>query len=98
VTQTDVARCEVGNVDFHGRPISKTPFELDKDYEFVFRKTDGHLGILDIRDVSGKTIPVVTYYWDMVPILLQVEGNDLYLKTAEFDSAFGPKWYLKHKS
>lgn len=101
VTNTDTMKAEVGQVNFGDAALSKTSYALNKNknvYTFNFRQTKGHLGILDIRDVSGKAVLVTTYYWDLVPIVLEVEGNVLHIKTIEFDEELGlDPWYVKGK-
>lgn len=91
---------EVGKVIYPEQPLSETPFVLNNtndSYTFTCRRGGGHLGILDIRDVSGK-VAATTYYWDLVPIALAADTNTLWISTAECDQDLGPKrWYVKHK-
>lgn len=54
----------------------------------------GHLGVLDIRDFARKH--KVVFFFDMMPIILSLEGNRLAVKTLEYKDGdpFGP-WYFK---
>ena len=65
----------------------------DYDITFTVQRTGGHLGILDIRDI-GKQYPPKTYYFDMMPVILSISGNNLTVKTLEYDvtDPYGP-WY-----
>lgn len=76
------------------RDIAKVGSQVLPPEPDAERETVGHLGVLDIRDIARKH--KVVFFFDMMPIILSLEGNRLAVKTLEYreDDPFGP-WYFK---
>jgi hypothetical protein len=85
---------QVGDVTFarEGLFVNDIPLNSEGSVTITVART-GHLGVLDQRDF-GKSRKVV-YFFDMMPVILTIEGSSLRVKTLrhETDDDFGP-WYI----
>ncbi len=86
---------QVGTVTY-SRPGLMVQYIALNDVEISFRvsASEGHLGILDIRDV-GRQASIVKYYFELMPVVLSIEGNYLVVKTLEYQTGDpGGPWYV----
>lgn len=90
----DPAEFQVGSAEYARDGMYVQYFALN-EYEVTFAvtRTGGHLGVLDLRDIA-RQLPPKTYYFDMMPVVLSIEGNNLKVKTLQYinSDSFGP-WY-----
>jgi hypothetical protein len=93
-TESSPMTFQVGAVTYARQGLNVQYFPLN-EYEigFTVAENAGHLGILDIRD-NARLLPKHFYYFDMMPVILSIEGNYLTVKTLQWASSdpFGP-WH-----
>jgi hypothetical protein len=94
-TEPTPNQLQVGTVTYAREGLDVQCFPLNEydDISFIVTTTGGHLGILDIRDIA-RQLPVHTYYFDMMPIVLSTAGNFLVVKTLYYEDTdpYGP-WH-----
>mgnify|MGYP000985946416 CR=1 FL=1 len=110
-TTMDPDAFQIGDVSFARDGLMVEHFPLnDSEISFGIAKLAGHIGILDIRDISRSTSSdhigildirdvgrkrKVVYFFDMMPAVLSIEGNYLVVRTLRHqDSDAIGPWYI----
>jgi hypothetical protein len=93
-TSGEADQFQVGDVTYARDVFYVENFPLNNsNITFTISSAGGHIGILDIRDIARQLN--VTYYFDLMPIVLSIEGNYLMVKTLLYETTdpYGP-WYI----
>jgi hypothetical protein len=94
-TTRDVDQFQVGDVVYAREGLHTETFPLNEEETVTFNISmrEGHLGILDIRDIARKR--KVVYFFDMMPVVFTIEASNLVAKTLyhEDTDSIGP-WYI----
>ena len=89
---------EIGSVDYLGNSQLPENYALnmgETDFQFEVQPQEGHIGVLDIRDV-GRVVKGF-YHPEVVPIVLSIVGSTLQVVTLTPNDTFSlPTWYQSH--
>jgi len=91
---------EVGTADFLENSLLPMEFSLNEDERiiaFSINQNGGGLGVMDLRDAALRSGP--RYKFNIVPIVLTIDGNYLRVTTLEPDTETNlDPWFIENYS